>query len=156
MQVIAHALKTQGMFEYTVLDDGTLSVFDFISEQVEHLEIPEKIDGRVVTAISSHAFSDNQTIKTLKIPDSVKTIEYSFPNCDNLESAYLGDGVETVYAFDCCKNLKNVYLGKSISDVENSFHNCHELTAFKVAPDNYHLCEVDGVLFSKDKKTSST
>lgn len=151
-QVIAHALKTQGMFEYTVLDDGTLSVFDFISEQVEHLEIPEKIDGKVVTAISSHAFSDNQTIKTLKIPDSVKTIEYSFPNCNNLESVYLGDGVESVYAFDCCKKLKNVYLGKSISDVEHSFHNCHELTAFKIAPDNAHLCEVDGVLFSKDKK----
>ena len=151
LQIIAQALNTQGMFEYTVLDDGTLSIFDFISEQVEHLEIPEKIDGKVVTAISSHAFSDNQTIKTLKIPDSVKTIEYSISNCNNLESAYLGDGVETVYAFDCCEKLKKVYLGKSVSDLEHSFHNCHELSAFEIAPDNDYFCVIDGVLFSMDK-----
>ena len=156
LQIIAKALKTQGLFEYTTLDDGTISVFDFISESVDHLEIPEKIDGRTVTAISARAFDENQTIKSLKIPHTVKTIECgAFCGCNNLESVYLGDGVETldIATFDVCKALKKVYLGRSVTKLDGAFHNCHNITAFEIHPDNDHFCVIDGVLFSKDRTT---
>ena len=151
--VVAQALKTQGMFEYSVLDDGTISVFNFTSDSVEDLEIPEKIDGMIVSAISRYAFARNQVIKSLKIPKTVKSLDYgAFSGCSNLETVFLGDGVETLnVAFDVCGKLKKVYIGKALSKVNDSFHNCHKLKAFDVDADCEHLCEIDGVLFSKDK-----
>ena len=124
-----------------------------MSESVEELVIPEEIGGRPVTAISHGAFDGNQTIRTLKIPNSVKNIEYSFSQCNNLESVDLGDGVESVYAFDVCQKLRKVYIGKSVVDIKYSFHNCHALTSLEISPDNAHLCVIDGVLFSKDRTT---
>ncbi len=153
LQIIVQALSSQGMFEYSTLDDGTISIFNFTSDSLENLEIPEKIDGKVVTAISRDAFANNQVIKSLKVPDTVKTIDYgAFCSCNNLESVVLGDGVETLnVAFDVCKELKNVYIGKAVSKVNDSFHNCHKISAFEVSSDSEHLCVIDGVLFSKDK-----
>ena len=152
-QRIAQALKSQSEFEYSVLEDGTISIINFMSESVEELVIPEEIGGRPVTAISHGAFDGNQTIRTLKIPNSVKNIEYSFSQCNNLESVDLGDGVESVYAFDVCQKLRKVYIGKSVVDIKYSFHNCHALTSLEISPDNAHLCVIDGVLFSKDRTT---
>lgn len=153
LEIVERAIKHQGVFEYRTLEDGTISVYNFVSVFVENLVIPETIDGKIVSAISQSAFSGNQTLKTLTIPNTVKRFDYgAFCGCDNLESVFLGDGVETMnVAFDVCQGLKKVLIGKSLSEVGRSFHNCHALTTFEIDPDNSQLCTIDGVLFSKDK-----
>jgi len=153
LEIVAKELKKQGMFEYTTLEDGTVSIYNFVSDSAENLVIPEMIGGRIVSAISKSAFHGNQTIKTLTIPDTVKRLDYgAFCGCDNLENVFLGDGVETMnVAFDVCQGLQKVLIGKSLSELGRSFHNCHGLTAFEIDPNNSQLCAIDGVLFSKDK-----
>lgn len=153
VQIKNKALKSQETFEYSVLDDGTISVFNFTSDPVENLEIPSKIDGKVVTSISRNAFENNKTIKSLKVPDTVKTINYgAFSCCDSLQSVFLGEGVEVLDgAFAVCKKLEKVYVGKSVSEINDSFSNCHKILSFEVNPANEYFCTIDGVLFSKDK-----
>lgn len=154
LEIVEKAIKHQSAFEYRTLEDGTISVYNFVSDFDENLVIPETIDGKIVSAISQSAFSGNQTLKTLTIPNTVKRFDYgAFCGCDNLESVFLGDGVETMnVAFDVCQGLKKVLIGKSLSEVGRSFHNCHALTAFEIDPDNSQLCTIDGVLFSKNKR----
>lgn len=153
LQIVERELNAQETFEYTILDDGTLSVFDFVSSSVENVEIPERINGKTVSAISRDAFPENQTIQSLTISKTVKRIDCcAFTRCNKLETVFLGDGVETLdTAFDVCEELKKVHIGKALSNVVDSFHNCHKLVAFDIDPENEHLCVIDGVLFSKDK-----
>ena len=155
LQIISRALNAQKQFEYSLLDDGTISVFDISSDSIENLEIPEMIDGKVVSTISEYAFSKKHKLKTIKIPDTVKHIEsHAFSECKQLESVFLGNGVVKLdFAFSSCEKLQKVHIGKSLSEVNVSFDGCHESIDFNIDPDNTHLFSNDGVLFSKDKMT---
>ena len=142
-----------GVFKYSVLDDGTISLLDFASDSIENLEIPEKIDGKVVSTISRGAFGVNKKIKTVKIPHTVKRIEEgAFSFCDKLESVEIGDGVETINSsFINCRGLKKVCIGKALTGIGSSFQCCYNNKMFVVDPDNKYLCSIDGILFSKDR-----
>lgn len=62
-----------------------------------------------VKAIDSHAFSDNETMKSLVIPEGVTDIEaYAFCDCSALEEVTLPATLEEWYwnAFEGCTSLK--------------------------------------------------
>lgn len=84
-----------------------------------------------------------------------KTI-ISFP-AGKTETAYIvPDTVDTIdeEAFSDCSNLTNITIPYSVNLIDNnSFVRCHNLTDIKVSPDNKSFCDIDGVLFSRDKKT---
>lgn len=63
----------------------------------EVLEIPEEIDGRRVTGIAEKAFTNNEYIKEIHIPDIVDSIDIkAFYNLYNLERVYLGRGITMI------------------------------------------------------------
>lgn len=55
------------------------------NEDCETIEIPNVIDGHVVTKIAEEAFAGNETLQSVYIPDSVTSIgDHAFYNCFNL------------------------------------------------------------------------
>ena len=71
-------------FEYKVLENGTASITGFNSPQQEVI-IPSEIDGYLITEIGNGAFSWNDSIISVVIPESVTSIGASaFYDCDSL------------------------------------------------------------------------
>ena len=91
------------------------------------IEIPDS-----VTEIRQDAFSGCKSLKEIVIPNSVTWIGYSaFSGCTSLTSVVIPDGVTSIYDY--------------------TFHGCTSLASITVADNNQSYCDVDGVLFNKDK-----
>ena len=120
------------------------------------LVIPSNHDGLPVTAIADEAFCGEEKIKSVLLPETVKTVGRSaFFGCDNLtefEAEFLGSdedlrlygesnmpdtlvydkGLEWIeeYAFSGCEDLKRVVFPKTLRKIEsNAFLDCEDLTA---------------------------
>lgn len=92
-----------------------------------------------VTSIGDHALQDCDNITSIKIPDSVTSIgSYALYDCKNLKSITIPDGVTEIgtYAFSSTTGTYFTYI--------------------EVSSNNNNFCDVDGVLFSKDKTTLHT
>lgn len=66
------------------------------------------------------------------------------------------EGVRSVgsYAFSNCFELTTVELSKTVEAVRPfAIHDCSSLTEVKVSDENESLCDVNGILFSRDGKT---
>ena len=86
--------------------------------------IPEYyiFDGKdyTISEIGTAACSNNDDLKTLTIPPSVRIIERdAFYACEQLEEIVIQDAEQPLSigrgAFAKCKNLKKIYLGRSIT-----------------------------------------
>lgn len=119
---------------------------------LKNLVLPEGME-----MIDSLAFADFFSLESITIPNSVRTIgEYAFKNCEHLKSIRLPEGIKRIErrTFDCCYELKYVYIPENLDFIaEDCFVNCYNLERIEVAPSNREFCSVDGVLYSKDKKT---
>ena len=104
--------------------------------RMAHIGFPEQL-----TEIAPWAFTDCRSLKSINIPESVTTIGFdAFSRCDSLTTVYIHSGVT------------------SLGDIEgnangSAFNACKGLMSINVAPDNPNFCSIDGVLFSKDRKT---
>lgn len=139
------------------------------------VEIPNS-----VTAIGNHAFYNCIKLTSIVIPDSVKSIgNYCFAYCRAVETLTIGENVESIgdSAFSYCDKLTSVTIPASVTSIGNEaflycekltsvtipasvtsmgvsvFKNCSKLTAISVDAANTNYCDVDGVLFNKNKTT---
>ena len=55
---------------------------------------------------------------------------------------------------NCFDNVpaEKIVIPKTIKEIEWSFYECSQLRSILVADNNFHFCDIDGVLYSKDKK----
>lgn len=59
--------------------------------------MPDNLDGKSVVAIRERAFSQNEYIKEVILPDSIVPIEEAaFKACENLTKVTLGQNTETI------------------------------------------------------------
>ena len=101
---------------YTVVTAGFVVEFTKAGNtKASSVSIPSKVtfDGAdyQVAAIKANAFQGSQTLKQVKIPDSVKTIgNHAFKNCTSLTSVVIPKKVTKIgkQAFYNCKKLKNI------------------------------------------------
>ncbi len=119
-------------FRYKELEDGTLSITGYEGTETD-ITIPAEINGQAVTVIGNGAFNDSEIIISVKIPDSVTSIENAFMRCDNLQT------VDIPYSV--------------VSISESAFQNCHALKSINVDDNNPEYKDEDGVLFTKDGET---
>lgn len=54
--------------------------------------------------------------------------------------------------FDCMRNIQVIYIPKSVNSIKWSFWKCYNLRRFVVDPANEKYCDIDGVLYSKNKR----
>lgn len=126
----------------------------------------QKIDTLIVTSgetIAENAVSGWDYLKSVTLPDTLKTIEYSgfahcelleqislpegltsigayaFNNCASIEQFNLPDSVESIgnYAFGKCVSLETVSLSESLATLGNwVFASCNSLINLTISPEN--------------------
>ena len=89
------------------------------------------IEGGALTSISSRAFSECTSLKTISLPIGLTTLgEYAFLNCSSIETVTIPSSVKNLGEglFADCVSLKEVQLPDTIDTIyEQAFSGCKEL-----------------------------
>ncbi len=174
---IAEEMYNEGNFYYTVANgEATITAVDYsISDDII---IPSTLGGYPVTAIGEKAFSACENVTSVIIPSGVTSIGYeAFEECVSLTSVSIANSVTSIdsyafyycisltditipnsvtsigeKAFLSCSSLTSIYIPESVINLSSSaFNACKSLTGIIVDSNNKNYCDVDGVLFNKDK-----
>lgn len=148
-------VSDKNMFAYSENDDGTVTITggNIVTPK---LEIPAELEGKKVSAIGMNAFTGNNVITDLVIPEGVTTLNwYSFNTCRNLETVTLPDSLEFIdsWAFERCSRLKTINVPANVTRINGgAFAQNSSMTSITCDPANKNYVSVDGVLFTKDMK----
>ena len=112
-------VSDKNMFAYSENDDGTVTITggNIVTPK---LEIPAELEGKKVSAIGMNAFTGNNVITDLVIPEGVTTLYwYSFNTCRNLETVTLPDSLEFIdgWAFERCSRLKTISIPANVTRI---------------------------------------
>ena len=126
-------------FEFT-LKDGTYSVKAGENFNGENIVLPENYRGVPVTEIESGAFYNAKQLKSVIIPNSVKTLGNGcFETCGNLRAVAIGSGIKTIpySSFKYCSSLERVVIGSNVKSVMNSaFYKCKAI-------ESVYICSIE-------------
>ena len=129
--------------EYLLDWDNYTAIFCGCNSGMTDITIPSKVTYKEpmisdqekkfdVTSIGYQALKGNVSIKTISIPNSVKTIDkYAFSGCSNLTSIGIPSSVGHIgdAAFEGCSSLKSVSLPSGVNEIGSSlFSGCSSLT----------------------------
>lgn len=116
---------------YTSNSDGTYSVTGLGSCKDAEVVVPTTYNGKQVTSIGTGAFGRCDTVTSVVLPNTIKSIEYqAFYQCKNLMEIVIPGSVKTIgnEAFDWCENLLSVTFSSGITSIGNyAFANCKNL-----------------------------
>ena len=127
-------------------DDNTATLTKFTGK---HADVPEKVtkgdDTYTVTAIGRYAFaiqnssgnpSKNETLTSVTIPDSIKTIgDHAFASCEKIQTIKIPDSVTEIETgtFGHCYLLNSVKLPINLTTIgDAAFSYCSALTSIKL------------------------
>ena len=180
-----------------VVVDGVAYGLDLVSktatatgrdpEAINQANIPQELTIREtvnannttyeVTKIAERAFSYDQNLATINIPNTVKSMgEYTFYVCRNLLKANIPSSLSTIPSgtFSGCESLRDVNIASGVSSIagnafnncymlayydplfipstmrninETAFRNCTGMIGFNVDPANTYLSSSDGMLY---------
>ncbi|MBQ2263830.1 MAG: leucine-rich repeat domain-containing protein [Oscillospiraceae bacterium] len=143
-------------FSYTVLEDGSVSVYCNDPELTE-VQVPASIDGYSVSALADSCFSQNAVLTEITLPDGLKSIgDMAFYGCESLAGITLPEGLDTIgsNAFTGCSSITEFHIPASVTEIgAYAFDTTENLTAFSAATDNAVYTVQDGVLFDKEMST---
>jgi hypothetical protein len=127
------------VYHFDNIDSETVTITDYVGvDTPHHVEITAELNGKTVVGISDSAFYYHSNIKSVKIPDTVKTIgKYAFAGCSMLETVTIPAGVETMGdgAFYGCTALLvlNFAEGSKLADIpKQAFSDCTALVAVNI------------------------
>ena len=91
---VAGAVLTYGDYNYTVLDDGTVEITNYIGDD-SMVTMPTYINGKVVSSVGSYAFGESLT--SVKLPEKLSIVkECAFANCTYLVSVAIPKSVKKI------------------------------------------------------------
>ena len=109
--------ETEGDWEYSYRYGSGVSI-DAYNGTDENVVVPEKLGGEDVEVIDSRAFSENETVKTVKLPSTVTGIEYAaFSGCTSLSEITIPSSVTEISyeAFSGCTSLSEITIPSSVT-----------------------------------------
>ena len=110
-----------------------------------------------VTSIGENAFDSCRSLAEVVISNSVTSIgDWAFRDCSSLTEIVIPNGVTSIGygAFQICSSLTKVAIPSSVTSIGDlTFLSCSSLAKINVDENNKTYCSIDGVLYSKDKKT---
>lgn len=137
------------------IGDGVSSIGNYAFDGFTKLE-SAKI-GSGIKTIGDFAFAACYVLKDVNLPEGLEFIgRDGFSLCMDITSITLPDSVKTLDkgAFYQCDALETMTIGKGLETVgDNAFAYGKSLKEIKVAEGNESFVSVDGVLYTKDKKT---
>lgn len=120
---------------------NTITITGFDNSKTA-VTIPEKMNGKTVTAISENAFF-NSNVEKIAMPNTVKTIGAgAFYSCSSLKSIVISTGVTKLMenTFRGCSNLTSVTLPNSINFISSqAFYKCSSLSQIVIPPSVTYL-----------------
>ena len=138
-------------FKYIENNEGGISITKYIGSATNVI-IPSTIDQKAVTKIDDMAFLRNETIVTVKIPDSVTYIGYlSFANATNLQAVHLSKNITTILdeAFRNCTSLSSIVLPNTLTFLGTlSFEYCKSLKHITIPPQCFSKSSATSACFS--------
>lgn len=112
-----------GVFTYENISGG-VALTDFEYSRIA-LEIPGEIDGKPVIGIDSNAFSYDELLSEIYLPDTVKTIgEKAFSGCKKLTDVYSNGDPKSVLLSDTSFEGSNVQSVSARPDTDRSTYFC--------------------------------
>ena len=139
------SVKIGDLYYLLVDEDHTAQVtFDVYGDDnyqgLESVTVPAEItygsEKYAVTGIGYQAFRRCATLKTVTLPESLKTIEtYAFTKCSSLESIDITAGVMEIQysAFENCNALKSVTLHEGLIALRDfAFSLCSQLESIDI------------------------
>ena len=143
---------------YDVSDDGTYAMVISYDGTAEKVRIAEEDNGLPVKAIYDSAFSDNDSITQVIIPNGVTSIgDYAFDGCESLRSITIPNGVTSIgnRAFYYCTSLTSIEIPNSVTSIGYSaFSWCFSLTSVNFA-ENSKLTSIGDSAFSSCYRLTS-
>lgn len=109
-------IAEDGDYLYGLNEDGTARILKYLGNGAA-IEVPERLDGHKVTGLNFAAFAGNTTIRSVKLPKTIRYIgKAAFWECNNLYSITIPEGVTHIdkEVFSMCKELSWVYLPESL------------------------------------------
>ena len=154
--------RTEGDWEYREAyewEGGGVCVTEYLGSE-EYLTVPSVLGGKSVTWLGGEAFSENEALRTVIVPEGVIGIDtYCFLDCPNLTSvklpdtlvelssyrgSFMGcvklasinipDGVTAlgIETFSGCRSLRALELPESLTEIGTCcFEGCAKLTTIK-------------------------
>ena len=141
-----------GNWTYEVVSDGI--VITGYTGEASDLIIPSTINGKKVVVIGKKAFSDNKKIRSVIIPNSVRTINiYAFSYCTALKSITIPASVENILCNAMVGGFSdgNIIIEGEFVEGVSAFRGCTNLEEIKVENNNNKYSSDNGVLYNKDK-----
>ena len=141
---------------FQLLKDGTYELIGTNGFECIDVVVPSEYKGSPVTRISDNAFKQCKTLKSVVIPNSVKTIGKSaFYDCNSLERVTISNSVKSIgeSAFYSCGKLKSIVIPNSVTTIgESAFSRCDSLTSVTLSNG---LTEIDQYAFHSCKSLTS-
>ena len=143
----------KAIFVIVILVAVSLSIyFSVMALQNETFEYAQIENGYEFTKFSNTGYLEELTI------DYVSDIEY-IPGNNNPETNFrvVKDEAKPVtsvreFTLNCDDKIKTIYIGANVETVdEKAFYSCWALQNIEVDENNPNYCDVDGVLYNKDK-----
>lgn len=132
-------ITPESSFEYSMTADNKITVTKYKGPYL-NVHIPETIEGRPVTKIGNDAFSDNNFLLSVYVPDSVTELEgrcFSYSNY--LSKVRLSENITIIPkgCFMCCKRLSSINIPSAVEEIGDfSFESCEGLRHLTFAPES--------------------
>jgi hypothetical protein len=150
MLVLALPRKSWSQFTYTT-NNGAITITGYTGPD-SIVTIPSTINGYPVAAIGANAFSNQDAVSDVTIPNSVIDIgDGAFINCSGLTSVTFGNSVTNIgeQAFYECYGLTSVTIPAGVTTIGKDAFAYNGLTNITVNAANPNYASAGGVLFNK-------
>lgn len=107
-------------FEYDILPEDTVVIRKYFGDETL-VFIPERLDGKVVSAIGESAFQGNVGVEQIVLPQGIEVIEdQAFKDCSALQYVVMGTEIVSIGedAFSYCPNLKELRLPEGMTGID--------------------------------------
>ncbi len=137
-----------GDYEYCFLEDGSAKILKYTGNE-SVVFLPEKLEGKKVSAIGESAFKDNGQINQVIFPTGIIVIgDSAFEGCVELQYAFLNKELREIgyRAFGGCTSLEEMTFPEGMTDIgAGIFEGCTELKKI-VLPES--MCSIDENAFA--------
>ncbi len=126
----------------------------FIGADRSLVTIPDKVQGVDVTWIMEDAFQGCNSLKTLRLPQSIARIDYCAFNGAGITSFKAPEALKEIgdYAFGACYSLQSLDLSGVERVGDHAFYQCYELSSIQFGND---LTEVGENAFGENRKITA-